>query len=375
MRFLIISHVVHKLIEEDFFAYGPYVKEMNLWFKHVDEVSVIAPLISNLSPDSIDLVYKHPKIDFHKVPEFNFLSLKSTIKAFFLLPKIFLTVFSEMKRADHIHLRCPGNMGLVACIAQVFFPSKIKSAKYAGNWDPHSKQPSTYRLQQKILSNEFFTRNIKVLVYGDWAAKNKNLLSFFTASYLNKDRIAILTRSFKEREPVQLLFVGSLHPGKNPMISCRVAKYLASKGFEINLHFYGEGKEREKIEDFIKNEKLEKVIFIHGNVDSSTLKVAYQKAHFLIFASESEGWPKVVAESMFWSCLPVTTPVSCVPQMIGNGRRGELVNKDVEEISNRVISLIENPKLYNEKCLAARDWSQSYTLERFETEIKKLLLG
>lgn len=373
MRFLIISHVVHKLIGEDFYAYGPYVKEMNLWFNHVEEVTVVAPLTNSLEADSIDLAYKHPNINFHKVPEFNFISLNSKIKTFFLLPKFFISVFSEMKRSDHIHLRCPGNMGLIGSIAQIFFPNKIKSAKYAGNWDPESNQPFTYKLQQNILSNEFFTRNIKVMVYGKWGKRNKNLVSFFTASYKDTDRTPINPRSFNEGESIQLLFVGSLHHGKNPLISCEVAKYLINKNIDTKLHLYGEGEERKRIENFIKEEKLEKVIFLHGNVDSNKLKTAYQQAHFLIFASESEGWPKVVAESMFWACLPVTTPVSCVPQMIGNGERGELVEKEVDEIAKRVILLIENPETFNQKCLAARDWSQMYTLEKFETEIQKLL--
>jgi glycosyltransferase involved in cell wall biosynthesis len=373
MRFLIITHVLHKKIGKDFFAYGPYVKEMNLWFDHVEEITIVSPLTNLLSPDSIDLHFEQSKINFHPVPEFNFISWKAKFKTLISLPKIFYTVISEIRKADHIHLRCPGNMGLVACFAQIFFPAKIKSAKYAGNWDPLSPQPGTYRLQQKILSNEILTQNMQVMVYGDWGTKSRNLVSFFTASYSEKDRQAIEPRIFEPDQPIQLIFAGSLHPAKNPILSCEVANQLSNKGLKVELHLYGEGVERQEIQEFIENNNLKEVIFLHGNVKADILRDAYKNAHFLIFASESEGWPKVVAESMFWACLPVTTPVSCVPQMIGNGSRGELVSKNSQEITNRVYALIQNESLYRAKCLAARDWSQTYTLEKFDSEIQELL--
>ena len=41
-----------------------------------------------------------------------------------------------MQDADHIHLRCPGNIGLLGCFSSNFISKKIKTAKYAGNWDP-----------------------------------------------------------------------------------------------------------------------------------------------------------------------------------------------------------------------------------------------
>ncbi len=88
-----------------------------------------------------------------------------------------------MKQVNHIHLRCPGNVGLLGCIVQVFFPSKIKTAKYAGNWDPKSKQPIAYKLQKWILSNTLLSKKIKVLVYGEWLKQTKNIKTIFRNFY------------------------------------------------------------------------------------------------------------------------------------------------------------------------------------------------
>ena len=44
MKFLIVTHVVHTQKGNDFFAYSPYVNEMNVWLRHVNSVTIIAPL-------------------------------------------------------------------------------------------------------------------------------------------------------------------------------------------------------------------------------------------------------------------------------------------------------------------------------------------
>lgn len=344
---------------------------MNLWFNFVSEVSVIAPFSSCQTIDPIEIAYKHSKINFIKVSSFDLLSWKSRLKTILRIPGIFCTIIQQMKNADHIHLRCPGNMGLIACIAQLFFPSKPKTAKYAGNWDPKSPQPLTYRLQKWILSNQSFTKNMKVLVYGNWEPENKNLKSFFTATYRQDEIINSPVRDLNL--PLKFIFVGSLVEGKNPLISCEVINLLNKAGIPSELHLYGEGPERMKIQEMIQAQNLQSKIILHGNVNSESLKKAYSESHFLLFASKSEGWPKAVAEAMFWACLPITTRVSCVPDMIGHGSRGVLVNPEASQIVDSVKALLKMPKEYEQKAERAMDWSRAYTLEKFQLEIKNLL--
>ena len=76
---------------------------------------------------------------------------------------------------------------------------------------------------------------------------------------------------------------------------------------------------------------------------------------------------------MFWACLPVTTAVSCVPDMLGYGSRGVLVSANAQEMALAVEDSLKNSSKYREMCLSARDWSQMFTLEKFEQEIKSLL--
>lgn len=373
MKFLVIGHVVHKQKDGKLFAYGPYVREMNLWFKHVDEVLVLAPLDSTAAPDPIDLPYEHSNLTLEEVPQFSIVSKADLVKTISKFPKLWIKTWSAMKEADHIHLRCPGNMGLLGAMVQTFFPNKIKSAKYAGNWDRSSKQPYSYRLQQKILSDPAKTKNMQVLVYGEWPNESLNIRPFFTASYSEHEIKETPVLQLSTDSEIRLIYAGGLNAGKQPMISAQVCKSLIEKGYNVKLDFYGEGPERKALEEFIQEHQLAKQITLHGNVSSDTLKTAYQHAHFLIFISQSEGWPKVVAEAMFWACLPITTAVSCVPQMLGEGERGVLVQANVSEILHELEFLIDHPAVYEDKVKQARDWSRQFTLERFEAEIAAVI--
>ena len=368
--FLVITQVVHKQNGEGIYAYSPYVKEMNIWFKHVNNILVIAPIESKL-PGSIDIAYEG-NITFWAVPTLNFASAKSIIKSVISLGLISFKIFSGMQRSEHIHLRCPGNMGFLGSMIQAFFPNKKKTAKYAGNWDWNSRQPLSYRLQQQILRNIQFTKNIQVLVYGDWK-ETLNIKPFFTASYSENLAQSIITKELSSEETVRCLFVGTLSSGKNPLMTVQTSEKLLLKGYKVQLDIYGEGEQREVLTHYIEKQNLLPHINLHGNVTQEKLISAYQEAHFLLFASKSEGWPKAVAESMFWGCVPVTTAVSCVPEMVDYGTRGVLVNEDADTMVTAVVGLVEDNAKYLAMVKNGQEWSRQFTLERFEAEITQLL--
>lgn len=371
MKFVIITHVSHIKKENDYFAYAPYISEMNIWFKYIDEVIIVAPL-KNKKPTEIDIPYGRNNIDFRPVPDFNLTNFKNVLSSVFKLPIIFWRIFWAMKSADHIHLRCPGNMGLIGCLVQVLFPNKIKTAKYAGNWDPESKQPYTYKLQKWILRNTFLTRNMTVLVYGDWEKQSKNIKPFFTATYSESEKENVIKESFENT--IEFIFVGSLVSGKNPMYAIQLAQELIEKGYKANLNLYGEGSERSNLENYIQINNLDNFIVLHGNQNKEIVKKAYQKSHLVILPSKSEGWPKAIAEGMFWGCVPVATRISCLPSMLDYGNRGILLGMYLDKDVNMIKEIISDEKTFLTKSRLTMQWSQNYTTDLFEAEIKKLLV-
>lgn len=368
MKFLVVTFAPTLKKDDKYFSYAPYVYEMNLWFKYVDEIGIISPTAYDKKLLLHDF-NREPKV--FSIPSLSFKSISSSINSVLIIPVIMFKLFLAMKWADHIHLRCPGNISLLGCIMQMFFPNKPKTVKYAGNWDPKSKQPLSYKLQQAILRNTFFTRKAKVLVYGNWNETSRNIVPFFTATYSEKEIEPIEPKYFQET--VRFIYVGALTSGKQPLLSVMVIHELLNKGYNIVLDIYGEGDERVNVENYIKKHHLSKSIRLYGNVERNTVKEAYKQSHFLLFISKSEGWPKVVAESMCLGCLPISTKVSCVPYMLGNGKRGSLVVPEMKVIVKEIETYLHDEKLYRSKVQKAFDWSSQFTLEKFENEITLLL--
>jgi len=370
MKFAIITHTVHKIKEDSFFAYEPYVREMNLWLRNTSETKIIAPISSDrVSP--IDEKYHSETISITEIPSFNFLGIKNKMVSLFKLPLILYRIYRVMHWADHIHLRCPGNVGLLGTLVQILFPSKPKTVKYAGNWDPNAVQPLSYRFQKWLVSNTFLTRNCKVLVYGEWGNQMKNIAPFFTASYKKEEIVEISKKEFEQT--INFIFVGAFTKSKQPLLSVKVIEKLNKEGVNVQLDMFGNGAEFESIKKYVSVNKLDNFVVLHGNQSKKIVKRAFQKAHFLLFISKSEGWPKVVAEAMFWSCLPISSKVSCVPFMLGDGKRGALVTANVDKIVTVIQKYLSDKKLYQESIKNGKKWSQEYTLNKFELEIKKIV--
>ncbi|RCS27055.1 glycosyltransferase family 1 protein [Polaribacter sp. WD7] len=372
MRFLIVTHAIHKSVENKIFSYEPYVREMNLWGKYVKNIKIVSP-VSQESISSIESSYTHKNIILSKVPKFNILNTYDILKTTFKIPVICIQIFKGMLWADHIHLRCPGNIALLGCFIQVLFPFKPKTIKYAGNWDPDSKQPLSYRVQKKILANTFLTRNCKVLVYGEWPNQSKNIIPFFTASYTVNEIESIHKKGLSKR--IHFIYVGSFSEGKQPLLSVKTIENLIKNGYDVQLDMYGNGQKFIEVKNYIAKKSLEKNIVLHGNQTKEIVKEAFKKSHFLIFISKSEGWPKVVAEAMFWKCLPICSNVSCVSYMLNDGKRGTVLNSNSNacQVENAIIEYLKDETLYQKKVMNAQKWSQKYTLDTFEHEIKKMI--
>jgi glycosyltransferase involved in cell wall biosynthesis len=372
LKLAVFTIVRHTAVGHTFYGYGPYIREMNLWGKYVDELLVCGPMSASDTPDPIDIAYEHPRLQFYKVPNFNILSFWQSLRSIFVVPVIFIQCLHVMAKADHIHLRCPGNISLIACMAQIFFPHKDKSTKYAGNWDPESKQPWSYKLQQAILRNRWLTKNMQVLVYGDWPNEPEQVIPFISATYYDTDKVSFQTRDYSQT--LEFVFAASLVPGKRPLLTIQIIEALNKKGYPALLHMFGDGPLRSELEAYVRANGLEEQIRLYGNRDIRELKAYYRKAHFNILPSKSEGWPKAVAEGMFFGCVPITTRVSCVGWMLEEGQRGVLIAPELDAAVDAVIHALQHQDL-NTMAKKAQQWSEQYTFDRLEEEIKRVLEG
>ena len=252
-----------------------------------------------------------------------------------------------------------------------FFPKKIKTAKYAGNWDPKSKQPLSYRFQKWLLVTTRLTKNMQVLVYGNWEHQTKNVKPFFTATYKGSE-IEIPDKRDYSTE-LQFVYTGSLVSGKRPLYVMQIVEALHRQDVQVHLDIYGDGILKEDLQQYITENSLDQIIVLKGNQPMAILKEAFKNAHFALLPSKSEGWPKAIAEAMFFGAIPIATKVSCIPDMLNNGQRGILIEGDLDKDVANIKNNLKNQEALEIMSKKASKWSQNYTLDVFEAEIYKLL--
>ena len=370
MNLLIISdaHLIEQQGKK--VAYAPYVKEMDLWMPLVDQTVFVCP--HKIKGPFMAQPFKIQESTQIGVRRLEFHTVFSGLISLMTIPYQTMVLWNAMRKADHIHLRAPGNLCVLACFVQMLFPQKKKTVKYAGNWDPNAKQPLAYRIQKWVLSNTVLSKNMQVLVYGHWEGMTKNIKPFFTASYFEAEKEPILKRDFKQ--PLIALFIGTLEAHKRPLEAVQLIHSLRKRGVEISLEMFGQGPLSEDVKWYCNENELSDHILLRGNQPAMVVKEAYKKAHFVMLLSKSEGWPKAVAEAMFWGAIPIVTKVSCVPWMLGNGKRGILINTpEVIDIDQLARKIADTDRLVNTSKDAAQ-WSRQYTLDTFAVEIEKLLL-
>ena len=137
---------------------------------------------------------------------------------------------------------------------------------------------------------------------------------------------------------------------------------------EYKLEIFGEGPERDKLEEIIKNHNLQNSIILKG-ASKDVFRYAYDATAFVL-SSDHEGIPNVLIEALSVGLPCIST--DCEPGgprlLLDEGRRGILVPiGDVEELSRAICSYIENPDLikrYSELAVEIRHEFNPELIER-----------
>ncbi|MEO1033861.1 MAG: glycosyltransferase family 4 protein [Bacteroidota bacterium] len=368
----IFTLVEHRQKDGKYYGYAPYVSEMNIWTSHFDEVLVVGPFSSSAEVGNLDLAYDHSNLSLIKIPSFHIKSLKGILKLILRLPTIGFKINKVMSYANHLHFRCPSNVSAIAALIQIFYPSKPKSAKYAGNWKPNSKQPIGYRFQKWLLSNTLLTKNMQVLVYGEWPNQTKSVVPFFSATYKVSERVPYQRKDYKKK--LKFVFIGAMVVGKRPFLTIDIIKRLLENGFNCELHMFGDGLLINEVKDYIEANHLQDAVVMHGNQNKEVIKQNLKDAHFTILPSKSEGWPKAIAEGMFFGAIPISTKISCLPWILDWGKRGILIDADLDAATETIVEELKKGDTHLASLSkSALEWSQEYTVDRLEKEIDKVL--
>lgn len=145
-------------------------------------------------------------------------------------------------------------------------------------------------------------------------------------------------------------------------ILIKAFKIVNQKRKDIKLYLLGEGPDREKIENMIKDEDLQEYIKLLGVKRNPYPWIKNSK--LLVHSSRYEGLPTVLIEALILNKIIVSSDCPTGPrEILDNGKYGSLVEVgDYDSMAQEILELLQENSKKKEKYLSNIDKS----IERFD---------
>lgn len=369
---LVITHVAHYRHDGRLSAYAPYVLEMNVWAKLFDRILIAAPLRPGAPPEDCG-AFASRHVELRPVPETGGRGAGAKLRQLALVPAQAWRLIRLLRSCDAVHVRCPGNLGLLGVVLAPLFASKM-IAKYAGQWGAYEGEPWSYRLQRRLLASRWWRG--PVTVYSGGPEAGGQVVPFFnsalTAEQMSRARRAAAAPP--PEGPRRLLFVGRLSSAKGADIAVECCRRLAADGLDVILDVVGEGPERARIEQLAARLELRDRVRLHGGRPFEDVLSFYERADVLLLPSATEGWPKVLAEAMAFGVPCVATESGLNPWILGEGRGLTAPARDCAAFTAAASQILrESPEQRRRRRRACAEWGQQRSLEDVERGLREIM--
>ena len=176
------------------------------------------------------------------------------------------------------------------------------------------------------LKNEIIIRNVIDTEYIIEQSKNK----------IENDE------SYDTKECV-IVNVGRLTKSKGHFRLLEIHKKLIEEGIKNKLWILGEGEEKRRLENYIKDNNLQGSVKLLGYKENPYQFIA--KANLYVCSSYIEGYSTAVTEAVILEKPVITTKCSGMDEILDNGKYGIIVENNNEELYKAIKEMLLNKNL------------------------------
>ena len=324
------------------------------------------------APES-SLPYTSDRIKFIPIEPSGGKSIAKKLGVLASAPKVIRLVNKTMKKVDCFQLRAPTGIGVFLIPYLTLFSKKKGWYKYAGNWN-QSKPPLGYAIQRYFLKRQ----HRKVTINGTWKNQKSHCITFENPCLTDDDLISgkqIRQQKSKEKN-ITFCYAGRLETEKGVERSIKALNNLPDSMKEHigQVHLVGNGSDLEYFKTLASSSDISYVF--HGFLSTQKLFEIYKKSHFFVMSTTaSEGFPKVIAESMNFGCVPLVSNISSIGQYVKNTINGILIEPvTVEQVELELRNAIDMSEENYKSMIEASDsiverFSYQYYINRIKNMI------
>lgn len=210
----------------------------------------------------------------------------------------------------------------------------------------------------------------KIILSNFHKIQAKNILVINNGVDINKFNSP--ARSYPNRNKFKILSVGSLIERKGHTLVLEVLGELSGK-LSVEYMIVGDGQERARLEQSVKEKGLSKIVKFHGSKAPNEIPKFMKDSDLFVLPSWDEGFGVVYLEAMASGLPIIASKEQGIEDVIRNGENGFLVkpgdSDNLLEICEKVIS---NRSLYERISKEAIKTASSYTWDKNAQETLKI---
>ena len=374
-RLVVISHTEHFLNEKGkIVGWGPTIRELNFLSEHFSSITHIATLHNKPAPKSSQ-PYSSNNIKFIGLKPFGGPTVSAKLGVLSKALSVIRLVDQEAKDADFVQLRTPTGIAVFL----LFYFALTKNSrkykfwvKYAGNWN-QTNPPLGYRFQRWFLKQNFC--DCKVTINGSWSNQPTHCISFenpcLTQEQILRGRLIAGEKMFQP--PYRFVFIGRI---EGPKGVDRILNSIQGldKSLIDSLIFIGDGPNNERYQEYAKN--IDYRIKFLGSLDNFNVHQQLEKSDFILLPSNSEGFPKVIAEAACYGVVPIVSDVGSIGFYINedNGFVCSIENIDREFKTRLKQATTTNFIKLKEKSNLLTKVSEKFTFQVYYKNLQKEII-
>ncbi|MBO5461803.1 MAG: glycosyltransferase [Clostridia bacterium] len=215
---------------------------------------------------------------------------------------------------------------------------------------------------------------------------SENVRKGFTELYGNSHDSVVIYNTIDDKEIIEkslaplpkeivkkkltLLMVGRLMPQKNYPRLLKTVKTLLDEGFDFDLWILGEGEDRQKLENYIRDNNLTENIKLLGFQNNPYPFI--KSADLLVCSSNYEGFSTFVAEGLVLGKTVVTTDCSGMDELLGNNEYGIITDNNDEAFLNGLRQMLSDTDSLNSYTEKAKHRGQQFSKQILTEQTQNL---
>lgn len=373
---LIHAWTLHKKNNKYYIPYTHWVY-LNEIVKYYDNVC----LLSQINIVGEDKEMKYIYIDFDNVKVYDLPygnSYINSIRYFFHYVRAYKTLSSSF---DVVYARYPVPFGW---LQKFYFNRKDRIIHYVGDpIDTAINNPNFSKLKKKLLIIFFKPENwfynwacigAKIFTNGNHLKerlqKKGILATALISSTLRNEDFFIEEYKTIDPENAKFIYLGNLRTAKGVETIIKAFKIYNIKFPNSMLKLIGSGEFEAQLRKLVNDEQIKNVHFLGRMDDRHIINKHLRESDVFLFASLSEGSPRVVLEAMANGLVVISTPVGSLPHMFEDGKSIIYARfNDPQFFAEKMYMVLQNNDFYNKVKNSSHYQIKEQTIENF---IKKI---